>query len=168
MQPLSPEIQKKLRDWQQRAGNNYYAGFGYNSLSTRTDGQGSFKIGNLFPGQYKMNLRTEHGVAPETTLQTGSGNVTIQLQPALTISGVVLDPGGGPPVLKGRRQLYVGAYQSSKWLAGGQVDAEGNFTIKGLPAGNVTLRVWAGNKYQSFSMEVQSGTQGVRAVLTAR
>ena len=47
-------------------------------------------------------------------------------------------------------------------------DSDGKFTIKGLPEGNVTLRVWAGNKYQRFSMEIQSGTQGVRAVLTAK
>ena len=166
IQPVSAELKRRLQDWQQRSGNAYRQG-----LNTNTDANGKFKFVSLMPGSYKPALRSADGVAPNMLLQTGSGPVTIQLMQALSISGVVMSPGGGVPKVEGSQRIYVNAYRkdNNAYLGGSQASSDdGSFVISNLPPGEVKLQVWAGRRYKSVSAFANAGDQSVSVTLESR
>lgn len=166
--PLSKELRSKLNDWRERAGQSFNVVGGYRAFGARTDGQGRFKLTALLPGQYRLSLRSDYGVAPsDVTLQSGDLSVLVQLEPALKVSGLVVDENGRAPRIKNGR-LYVGAYQGNRWLAGSHTNTDGSFEIKGLLQGEITLKIWPGRGYHMASVSVVAGSQGVRIALRKR
>jgi len=163
VQSLSKEAQARNRDWQTRSGNSFNS-----STYARMNGKGRFSFASLTPGTYKLYFNSDKGVAPQMTLQAGDRNVVIQLEPALTIRGVVHDAVGNPPEIKNNQRLYVSARQGSRWLRGGQVNADGSFEIKGLPNGSLTLQVYGARTYSSTSVQAHSGDLNVRITLVKR
>jgi len=170
LQPVSAELKAKIDDWRRRSGNTNMYGSGQ-GLSANTDSAGKFRFASLVPGAYKLSLRSSDGVAPDQTLQTGTGNVRIQLMPALSIRGQVVGPDGGVPTVKGRNSIYVNVRSKNGVYYGGtQANLDdGTFAISNLPPGPVQLQVWVGgNLYKPVTVDAQAGDQSVVIALQAR
>jgi protocatechuate 3,4-dioxygenase beta subunit len=167
VQPQDPDVNKKIQYWQRNASTGWNNVGGWQKMATSTQPDGTFEISGLFPGKYKVWLTSPRGVAPQTELDTGSGSVTIRMQPALTIEGKIETEEGGVPVVK-NRQLYVNVQQNGRYFGGGMADSDGNFEVKGLPEGEVTVNVWAGNEYLPASQTATAGDKNVRIVLKKR
>ena len=165
--PISKELQARFNDWRSRGGNIFNS-IAYGQRSSRTTGKGRFSFASLLPGTYTLYFSSDEGVAPQTTLQAGERNVVIQLQPALTLRGVVLDAAGNPPEIRNNQILYVYAKKGSRGLRGAQVNADGSFEIKGLPTGPLTLLIFGGGLYDGAPTEVQSGDLNVRLLVKRR
>ena len=110
-------------------------------------------------------MRTEHGVAPQKTLQSGDSNILIQLEPGLTIKGTIRDTKGNVPERTRNNRIYVNAYQGKRRIAGASALADGSFEIKGVPAGPIQLRVWAGRTYRYATFDAVGGDHNVAIVL---
>jgi 5-hydroxyisourate hydrolase-like protein (transthyretin family) len=165
LRPLSEEVNKRFHDLQVRMGRTYGHRAGFNGLSGRTDGRGKFELTGLEAGAYRIWLTSEHGVTPEMTLTAGDDNVEVHLEPGLTIKGVIVQADGGPLQLQSGQSAWVNAQQSNRSLRGARPAGDGTFELRGMPPGNITLRVWAGNKYQYTTVEVAAGDQNVRIAL---
>ncbi|MHC4960446.1 MAG: carboxypeptidase regulatory-like domain-containing protein, partial [Planctomycetota bacterium] len=165
LRPVSEEVNKRFRDLQARMGRTYGHRAGYNGLSGRTDGKGEFELTGLEPGAYKIWLQSEHGVTPEMTLTAGDRNVVVHLEPGLTIKGVILQADGGPIELPPGQNIWINSQQNNRGLRGARPGSDGKFELIGMPPGNITLRVWAGNKYKYATIEVASGDHNVRILL---
>jgi hypothetical protein len=165
LQPTSKETQQKMQDWQQRGGNawNYLGGWGMQGAMTDTEGK--FRFSSLLPGEYRLQLQAGDEVLPQTTLQTGMPSATLRLERALTIKGRVVGPDGQAPVLPGGQMANISARKAEQWFGGAMVAADGRFELRGLPAGTVTLHVWAGGEYKMTQVDVVAGSDGVTITL---
>jgi hypothetical protein len=171
LQAKDPEVQKQFQDWWRRGGNSWNNIGGWQATSGSTQTDGSFKMLGLLPGAYTVQVYTDRGVVPNTELHTGAGKVTIRLTEGLSITGTVFDEDGKAPVVtQGQGQpgmIYVSANANGQWKST-QADSDGNFELKGLPAGEVKIQVWAGNNYLPTTVDAQGGETGVRITLKKR
>jgi hypothetical protein len=58
--------------------------------------------------------------------------------------------------------------QDSRHYANAQADSDGNFEVKGLPEGEVSVQVWTGNAYEHIVVKATAGDRNVRIVLKKR
>jgi len=163
-QAADDEVRKKLHKWQSRGQQGWNAIGGWQRMSTSTNADGTFEITGLFPGRYKLSLMTQHGVAPDVELHTDGAATTIRLEPALTITGRIVTEDGS--ALEG--QLWVSALRDSRTFGWTQPDSEGNFELKGLPSGAVTVQVYSNNVYQAARVDATAGDRNVRVVVKPR
>ena len=166
MQPQDPEVQKKFQDIWSRGGQAWNAIGGWRSQSGTTRSDGTFEMKGLFPGKYRISLSSPRGVVPAKDLHTGSGTNTIRLSPALTVKGQVVTESGAA-IDTGGQPMWISSHTNGVW-ANTQADADGNFELKGVPEGTITISVWAGTRYSQASVQVQAGDDNVRIVLKPR
>ena len=167
LQPQDPEVNKEIMRLQSEAPMGWNNIGGWQRMSTSTSGDGTFEISGLVHGKYRLWLSSPRGVAPQTDLHTDAGLITIRMQPALTIAGKIVTEDGGVPEVK-NGQIWINVQQNGRWFAGSRPDSEGNFEVKGLPEGEVTVQVWAANEYQAARETATAGDKNVRIVLKKR
>ena len=107
---------------------------------------GAFRVEGRFPGPYELRAvatdgwRTRRGVKLVDRDLTG---VALQLEPEVTLAGLVLDPGGRP--VAGARVLAGTEPATLGWVGRTApatiTSADGRFRFEALDAGRVTLRV---------------------------
>jgi len=129
-------------------------GGGDESEPLRTGADGRFRVGDLSPGE-PLNLlvkrqgyaqRHVQGVRPPT-----EEPVTVVLEPAGRLSGVVMDEAGSPV-----ENAFVTAVQSaggprfSTGYSHGRSDEDGAFALDDVPPGEITLQVRA-EGFQTYS-----------------
>ena len=66
------------------------------SVEGRTESDGSFALGGLVPGSHRLNVTASGFGETERTVEAGSENVEVVLQPAGAVTGLVVDEGGRP------------------------------------------------------------------------
>ncbi|MHC4930816.1 MAG: carboxypeptidase regulatory-like domain-containing protein [Planctomycetota bacterium] len=165
--PLSKDVQARVNSWMSRGVQNVvYGSWGY--AGKRTDSSGRFVVDGLWPGEYRLYVRTPDSVAPGTGFQTGTGAVLVQMVASLKIRGRMVDTQGNPVASKGGNQLYVSARRGEKWLQGGRVGEDGTFEIRALTAGKVTLHCWGNRYYKAATVEAVAGDVGVTIVIERR
>ncbi len=100
-----------------------------------TDADGVASFPNLARGTWRVVARKE-GVGVSTVarlaVNTGASELTLVLEPGETLTGRVLDPGGGP--LRGAR-VFCAPRAVPTLMAGGITDGRGRFAIPDLPGG---------------------------------
>jgi protocatechuate 3,4-dioxygenase beta subunit len=166
LQPMTKETQEKMTDWQQRGGQAWSYLGGWSMQSTSTDGDGRFKFASLLPGDYRLQgQQMGDEILPQTTVHTGSGLATLRYEKALSIKGRVTDAAGRPISLPAGQMLYVNVRQGQQWYSGAAVGSDGNFEIKGVPSGAVTLQVWGGSEYKPATVETVGGATGLLITL---
>jgi protocatechuate 3,4-dioxygenase beta subunit len=107
----------------------------------KTDAQGRFTL-NLDSNQFGGMSEQQHvilardltrNLAATLDLEEGTTNVTLRLEPALTLAGRVTDASGKPVANAEVQVMFRTERMSSSFGSPVRVDAEGRFEIKGLP-----------------------------------
>ena len=162
---------------------NEFGGYWESVMDGSTDASGSYSIGGLAAGTYRVEFRDlENNYARESYAdaedldlgvdilvaadQTVSG-INASLAKASRITGTVTGPDGITPLGQGKGvRVYrwnskLGGYW--EWVSSGSTDASGSYSIDGLAAG--TYRVgfsdWQGHYFAEFygdGVDLASGT----------
>lgn len=114
-----------------------------------TDGQGEFRVTGLSPGSYDVRLTVPEGLWPSSSERKvelkdkGCARVSFVLERNTSLSGKVLDEGGGPASkimvdLVPSSQINE-RYQRNNLFV--QADEEGRFEFRSIPAGEYLLGV---------------------------
>ena len=163
-------------------------------IGTRYGGRiqwdGRFTIGNVPPGRYVIQARSDDyerpmfAAVPVTVGGSELNDVAVMLAPGATIAGTISFPAGSQP--PDFTQLRITAPALEQGLGGttqSRVDKDGNFTIDGVPAGlhlirpQSPMRGWmlksvtiSGRDVTDAPMELRSGQQltGVVVAFTDR
>jgi len=127
------------------------------STTTIADGQGNFRIPGLIAGRYQvmiMDIRGETGYTGEVAeFEITNDNVSgVELKAFLgvSVSGVVVIEGGEATSRNQLQSMSVSArvsqssaamerYPMPQYFSPAKVNADGSFTISGLPAGGVSF-----------------------------
>jgi RNA polymerase sigma factor (sigma-70 family) len=126
---------------------------GHFPCAGRTDAEGRFTIGGLFPMRYRL-MRVE-GSAPSPTFTpladgedvvAGTTGVRLRIPPTGTISGRVVDESGKPVA-----DVHVGAMRGNEGFAGAASGPDGTFELSGLDA--LQLHVVEASKPGVFAVE---------------
>ena len=128
-------------------------------LTAVGDADGRFELKNIPPGNYNVELRcVGYATRVVGTFYCRGGayqSFTARLSQAVEQSGKVLDSGGKPLAkvqvrvdstisVDGRGYPTAGVNDNQKVVT----DAEGHFTLTGLPRGQTQITLWADNLYQ--------------------
>jgi len=130
-------------------------------------GDGNFVVLGLEMGRYDIQVQSG-GYAPlvTTNVTAGERELVIVLQKGLDMSGVVLDSLGngasGASVQAWQLNPPQGTQPSTAYA---QTDAQGNFKLTGLAAGNFRLVVRAPNLAPAVVPLAQAGSSGVKVSL---
>jgi hypothetical protein len=114
------------------------------TIALRTGTDGNFTIREALAGSYTATLRSQSGEFTLYGTTTGSiapgvtNNVTVQLQPSGTVTGVVLRANGTTPAYGATVLLQLDPNRGSVSL---QAGSDGRFTARGVPLGAFTIRV---------------------------
>jgi Carboxypeptidase regulatory-like domain len=141
------------------------SGSGY-STNAVADGQGNFRLPGLPPGRYQATITDvldETGYTSETAkFEITDDNVSgVELKAFLgaSVSGFVVIEGAAAAVKNQLQSMMVrpivtplsdatgdanGRLSAGRYFRWAEVHADGSFTIKGLQAGGVSFRLWAG------------------------
>jgi len=142
----SKETRDQMQDWQARGGQTFNNFGGWHMTSNQTDANGEFRFAGLLRGEYQLWVNTDGAVLPDNVLSTGAGTRVIRLESALVIRGRVVDAEGRAITLGESERIWVNARRGQRHFGGAQTDDDGSFQIEDLPAGTITLRVWAGSR----------------------
>ena len=142
------------------------------SYSTRTRHNGSFEFGGISPGVYAVcaELRgyLESGIwsAPDTVeikRRTTATNIVIELQPASTVEGIVVDADG-----QGLKGWIVTAIASTseglQTIATTKATESGRFSLRHLPPGQYLLRA-SPPTFQSMAPTYYPATSSIDGAL---
>ncbi len=128
---------------------------------TRADESGAFRFEHLKAGRFKLTAKSPSGLSGSTDVVLAEGQsddgVVVELSGGATIRGVVT--GLPPEKLSG---LEVDAYQGRSYSAAVDTEADGTFTIEGVPSGALQLTAsqkrWApGSRAVTKSVDVPEG-----------
>jgi protocatechuate 3,4-dioxygenase beta subunit len=121
-----------------------------------TDAKGAFRLDGLASGSYSVSASAQ-GLAPKTieNVAAGTESVELRLQPAVRITGKVVD-GEGSPVRGARVSATSEGSESTSVSA--RSGADGTFTLEGLTAG--TYRVAAQTFDRRFARAEVRGVAG--------
>lgn len=105
--------------------------------SATSDGEGSYQLHGLKPGTANIQVSLEQypPLQKEVEIKTGTNHMDFQLTGGSDISGRVIDETGSP--VEGA-SLMIGQFFSGNRTS---TDANGSFTLKGVPDGDQQLRV---------------------------
>ncbi len=128
-------------------------------VETRTDTEGRFTLTydpNQFTGmqvtQHSLIARDPAGLlAVALDVEEESSNVTVRLEPALTLAGRVTDTNGNAIANAEVQTMYWTERMSSSLGPPVRTDAQGRFEVKGLPSGH---------RYQVFASATGFGRSG--------
>jgi Carboxypeptidase regulatory-like domain/CARDB len=121
-----------------------------NAYSTISLTDGTFVIPDVPPATYDVTFGNDMETTP-STLVVGSSPVTTQfvVSPGGSISGSVMLAGAGEPLA----DEVVTAYSNNGYGATATTDANGQFTLTGLPADTYTVTTGGG----TYTQQVDSG-----------
>lgn len=152
-----------------------------NSLSPRppsgckTDARGEFRVGRVPPGRYVMFTVAEPGTdfyAEPTPFEVTGGDVQgleVKVRRGATVSGAAVVESSDPAARSGLSQLTVVAMQagvpSSRGAAKATIGPDGNFLIKGVGPGKVTLLIVSYPRLDYYLSRVEhNGTEQAQGV----
>jgi hypothetical protein len=132
------------------------------TIETRTDGEGGFFFGRVRPGVWTLTIESDDHLTHERTVEVVSRGRTVRdveldaisLDPAGSISGTVVDASGAPI---GRARVTQSGVEGGPSATS---DADGEFVLRGLAAGMLTLRAAhpAAGEGESRTSRVFAGT----------
>jgi protocatechuate 3,4-dioxygenase beta subunit len=143
------------------------------SIETRGDGSGRFRIERVPAGEYTITAydpQLRNTKASVHIAKGGSSEVVIRFGGALSITGLVLDEDGRPyagvPV-EGRPPLNSKHTPDSFFHASAVTGTDGRFALSDLPAGPVEIdaRTQTGGSFVVRSARSAAGSNGVRIVM---
>ncbi len=133
---------------------------GWTEIATAVgDADGRFELKNIPPGSYEVLVRCQ-GYAPRVLgyLECKKGTFktfTVRMSPAVEQTGSVVDSEGKPIAkVKVRLDNTVASdgrgYPTSRVNENQEVitDAQGHFTLTGLPRGEAVITIWGSNLHQ--------------------
>ena len=161
-------VEKERRDWEPVRG----------AQSQRfSDPEGRFTFEGLHEGEWKIRAEAKNApaCAPQQVRVPGqSGPLQLMLAAGCSMRGTVVDP-KGQPVRSARVRADPEHDESNRFVFNANKrfssssDAEGNFSIEGIPPGQVQLRTtcdeWADAEPQPFELTPGQKLEGVRVVM---
>ena len=149
----------------------------FNSQQIVSGSDGSFRVPNLSTGKYRVTAMAPWGggalnIAAVTldSVDAGTSDVAITVEPGGTISGRVTDALGEPVAATQVNAQRENAQQDGRpnFWRGAQTDASGTFEIVGLDQDTFTISAGGQNGYQNVRLPgIALGTQDVAIRLTA-
>jgi protocatechuate 3,4-dioxygenase beta subunit len=130
-------------------------------------GDGNFVVLGLEQGRYDIQIMAQ-GYAPAVTANVTSGDreLVVVLQKGLEMTGTVVDSSGNAAVNANVQAQQLNAPQGVQpSQAGAQTDAQGNFKLTGLAAGNYRLTVRAANFAPAVVPFAAAGSSNVKVQL---
>ena len=124
------------------------------ALGSRIGPDGTFRIDNIPPGRYTLSARAENDGVPAYAVQpfdTGGGDVadlSLVLTPGATLIGTALFEGTGSAMTPDPSRVRISAPSIDRAAFGSRnastdVDADGAFTLVGVPPGGHWIRAQA-------------------------
>lgn len=136
-------------------------------LQLRTDADGRFTFRDLPEGGYQIWAWTTNRVAPPQRVlrraQLPAGEVQLQLQPATTVVGRVIDQEDGTGVVAAVELTPADEREIPRYAVSG---ADGTFRIEGVPLGRWVADAYAPGYLTIQTSELQAG-QGVPEILVS-
>ncbi len=110
-----------------------------------TAGDGAFMIRRLPPGEWQVAARRGGFVEEQVAATSGTADVEIQLEPALSITGLVVNASTGDPISGVPITAEFSAFRQGLVLRRSTAtDSDGRFRLTGLAAD--TYRLWVGQE----------------------
>ncbi len=123
----------------------------------RTSAGGRFRLEELPAGTYVVTASVSEGLAPAPiTVEAPARGVTIRFDDGLELSGVVVDRSTRLPVATANVSAeFAGTNNTRSGARPTTTDDGGRFTLRGLRAGRIVLRVAAEGFLESASEELE-------------
>lgn len=161
-------VEKDRKEWQPVRG----------ALSQRfSDADGRFTLEGLHEGEWQIRAEAKNAPAcspQQVRVPAQSAPLQLTLAAGCTLRGTVVDP-KGQPVRSARLRAEPEHEDSNRFVFNGNrrfstsADAEGNFTIEGIPPGPLHLRAscdeWAEAEPLPFDLAPGQKLEGVRVVM---
>ena len=140
----------------------------------RTDAEGRFQLAGFEAGKVELTVRAPGFIASEQEVQAGASDVTIELRPSCSLSGIVVSTADGEPVHDFRAGLALaggifdpsdplGIEKRMRSATGSQAfrqREDGTFTLEGLEPGTYDLTVQAQGYGDTTVAGLEIGAEG--------
>jgi 5-hydroxyisourate hydrolase-like protein (transthyretin family) len=105
-----------------------------------TDGDGRFRVSDLAPGEYRLDVSKRNYIGASVRVQAGGDSLSVRLVRRGVISGQIVDQQGQP--LAGAYVYAMGKpFASQRAAAYGSVDEQGHYRLYDLPPGQYVVTV---------------------------
>lgn len=131
---------------------------------SQTTAGGHFRFEDLPAGPYVLTAEALNGLAPAVmTVEAPARGVTLRLDDGVELSGLVLDRSTGLPIAAANVSAKVaGTHDDRSSILPAMTGDGGRFTLQGLRAGRVALRVTAEGFLDGAAVEIEIEPAEVR------